>query len=248
MKNSDSATLNQDAASKSAPTVRKDKRFFSKRRVVFLIKFAITFLVMMMLIKKIEINNIYTSLQTANHIFIALGFALMIPNIFVQYLKWHFVLSLVKPEVSRKESLYSLLVGFTFGFITPGRLGEFGRAFFVKDCHWMRVIGISFIDKFFSLAIVAFAGATGLLLILGKQLHFFALLPILVFTIIALLMLRYLLVHPELFRGFLYNLNIMLPFREKIKQLISSFDNFHRDQALRLLGLSIIFYSIVITQ
>lgn len=172
----------------------------------------------------------------------------MFPNVYVQYRKWHYVLSLVKPNVSRKESLYSLLVGFTFGFITPGRLGEFGRAFFIKDCHWLRVIGISFIDKFFSQAIVFFCGAVGFLIILGKQLQFYSLLPIIIFAIITMLLLRYILVHPEVFRGFLYNLNVILPFREKIKILISSFDDFHRQQALKLLGFSALFYLIILSQ
>ena len=185
-----------------------------------------------MLIEKVDPVEIRVSLVTANKLYIATGVALMFINVFVQFAKWRYVLSLIKPGVSGKESLYSLLVGFTFGFITPGRIGEFGRAFFVKDCHWMQ----------------AFGGAAGLLLILGHQLHFYAMLPIVIFTIIALLMLRYVLVHPELFRAFLYNLNIMLPFREKIKLLISSFDNFHRHQALRLLGLSVLLYLIILAQ
>jgi len=154
----------------------------------------------------------------------------------------------VKTNVTAKETLFSLLVGFTFGFITPGRVGEFGRAFFIKDCSWIKVIGISFIDKFFSLSIVIFAGAVGLLSIMWNQIHFYVLLPITIFTLVALLLLRYLLVHPELIKGFLYSLNIILPFRDKIKLLISSFDQFRKEQALKLLGLSALFYIIFFTQ
>ena len=201
-----------------------------------------------MLLKNLKVTNIIGSFKEAQKLLIFAAAILLVPNIYIQYLKWNFVLKLVKANATAKETLYSLLVGFTFGFITPGRIGEFGRAFFIKDCPWMKVIGISFVDKFSSLSVILFSGAIGILTLIGKQLHFYALLPLIIFTIIALLLLRYILVHPELFRSFLYNINIILPFRDKVKLLISSFDNFHRKQAVKLLGMSVIFYFIILMQ
>lgn len=193
-------------------------------------------------------TNIVSTFKQANNIYIVFAFILVIPNIYIQYYKWNFLLKLVKPEVTARESLFSLLVGFTFGFITPGRVGEFGRAFFIRDCSWVKLMGLAFIDKFFSLSIVIFMGAIGLLTLIGRQLHFYVFLPLTIFTIIVLLLLRYVLTHPEIFRGFLYRINIILPFREKIKLLISSFDNFHKQQAIKLIGLSFCFYLIFFTQ
>ncbi len=201
-----------------------------------------------MLVKNLNITNILSTFRQANNYFIYLTFLLVIPNIYIQYYKWKFLLKLVKPNVTSRESLYSLLVGFTFGFITPGRVGEFGRAFFIKDCSWVKLMGLAFIDKFFSLSIVIFAGAVGLLSLIARQLHFYTFLPIVLFTFSALLLLRYLLIHPELFKNFLYRINILLPFRDKIKLLSSSFDNFHKQQALKLLGFSFLFYIIFFTQ
>ncbi|MBD3290622.1 hypothetical protein GF337_17585 [candidate division KSB1 bacterium] len=235
----------QSASVRTVPRVRK---FISKRRLVFLLKFLITALVMLMLMKNLSINSILMTFRQANNVFIYLTFLLVIPNIFIQYYKWKFLLKLVKPEVTTKESLYSLLVGFTFGFITPGRVGEFGRAFFIKDCSWVKLMGLAFIDKFFSLSIVIFAGAFGLMSLIGSQLHFYIFLPLVLFTISALLLLRYLLIHPEIFKNLLYRINILLPFREKIKLLSSSLDNFHQKQAMKLLTFSFIFYVIFFTQ
>lgn len=251
MKNSDAAssfeaTNNQTSA--SAKTAPGSKKFISKRRLVFLLKFAFTALVMFVLFKTLKVNNIIATFRQANNFYIFLAIVFVIPNIYIQYYKWKFVLKLVKPEVSSKEALYSLLVGFTFGFITPGRVGEFGRAFFIKDCSWIQLMGLAFIDKFFSLSIVIFTGAIGLLTLIGAQLHFYAFLPMVFFTLSALLLLRYLLVHPELFKNILYRINIILPFRDKIKLLISSFENFKREQAMKLLGLSLCFYLIFLAQ
>lgn len=232
----------------SAATVPKDKKFISKRTAVFLLKLVVTVLVMAMLIRNISIGSLISAFAQANHLYIIVALLLVVPNIYIQYYKWYFLLRLIKPDVRSKESLFSLLAGFTFGFITPGRIGEFGRAFYISNCSWIKVIGISFIDKFFALAVVIFTGAIGMLTLVGGQLHLYVLLPFAVFTIIALLFLRYLLLHPELFKGLLYHLNIMLPFRDKIKLLMSSFDNFHRAQATRLLGLSALFYFVFFCQ
>jgi uncharacterized membrane protein YbhN (UPF0104 family) len=54
--------------------------------------------------------------------------------------------------------------------------------------------------------------------------------------------------HPEIIRGFLYSLNIILPFRDKIKLLINSLDHFHRREALNLLLLTFSFYFIFLLQ
>ncbi|MBN1154777.1 flippase-like domain-containing protein [candidate division KSB1 bacterium] len=201
-----------------------------------------------MLVKNLKVANIITTFGKATYIYIIMAALLVVPNIYIQYYKWRYLIRLVKPEADNAEALKSLLAGFAFGFITPGRVGEFGRAFFIKDCPWMKVIGVSFIDKFFSLAIVIFMGSIGILSLLGKQLHFFILLPLLIFTIITLLLLRYVLIHPELIRTLLYKINVILPIRDKIKQLISVFDNFNRKNAYRLIIYSVIFYLIYFIQ
>jgi uncharacterized membrane protein YbhN (UPF0104 family) len=140
------------------------------------------------------------------------------------------------------------LAGFTFGFVTPGRLGEFGRAFFIKDCPWVKVLGMAFMDKFFSLAVVIFWGAIGVMFFVGRELYIYTLAPIIIFCLITLIVIYYIILRPEIIRSFLYSLNVILPFRDKIKLLMSSLDNFHRKQALNLLLLSVGFYFIFFVQ
>jgi uncharacterized protein (TIRG00374 family) len=206
-------------------------------------------LVMFMLIKNVQADKILRALGEAKIGFFVLTLILLLPNVYIQYFKWNYLLKLIKPRATFFESISSLLAGFTFGFITPGRLGEFGRAFFVKDCPWIKVVGLAVIDKLYSVTIVILLGAGGMLFVLNLLLHhFFIFLPIFIFTLVALTLMLYLVFHPDFIRSFLYNINIMLPFRKKIKLLISSLDNFHKPQALTLLGLSLLFYTIFFTQ
>jgi len=203
---------------------------------------------MAMLVNRLQFDEILEAFKSAKMLYILLAFMLLMPNIYIQFYKWRYLVRLLKPEVTNRETFQSLLAGFTFGFITPGRLGEFGRAFFIKDCSWVRLLGIAFIDKFFSLAVVIFGGAIGLMFFVSRQLYFYTMVPIFIFTIIALIVIYYVLFHPEIIKGFLYSLNIILPFRDKIKLLISSLDNFHKRQAIHLLLLTFCFYFIFLLQ
>jgi len=232
----------------SAKTVPKTRRSISKRAVVFVLKFGIALLVMIMLIRKVQLNEILIAFKSAKLYCIFIALLLLIPNIYLQFYKWRYLVRLLKPQVTNREVFQSLLAGFTFGFVTPGRLGEFGRAFFIKDCYWVSLLGIIFIDKLFSLAVVIFWGAIGLMFFVGKQLYLYTMVPIIIFTAIALIVIYYVLFHPEIIRSFLYSLNIILPFRDKMKSLMSSLDNFHQRQAVHLLLLTICFYFIFLAQ
>lgn len=203
---------------------------------------------MAMLVKRLNAAEILAAFKSAKMLCILLAFILLVPNIYIQFYKWRYLVRLLKPEVTNRETFQSLLAGFTFGFVTPGRLGEFGRAFFIKDCSWIRLLGVAFIDKLFSLAVVIFWGAIGLMFFVSRQLYLYTMVPIIIFTIIALIVIYYVLFHPEIIRGFLYSLNIILPFRDKIKSLMSSLDNFHRRQAINLMMLTFCFYFIFLMQ
>jgi uncharacterized protein (TIRG00374 family) len=216
--------------------------------LMFILKISIAALVMVMLLKRVEMKEISDAFKSAKMFCIWVALTLLVPNIYLQFFKWRYLVRLLKPQVTNRETFQSLLAGFTFGFITPGRLGEFGRAFFIKDCPWVSLLGVTFIDKLFSLAMVFFWGAIGLIFFVSRQLYLYTLAPMVVFTVIALIVIYYVLFHPGIIRGFLYSLNIILPFRDKIKLLMSSLDNFHRRQAINLLLLTFGFYFIIFIQ
>ncbi len=232
----------------SVTTAPKTKKFISKRRLAYLLKLIIAAAVMIMLLKRVNVHELLTAFSSANMYCISVALILLVPNIYIQFYKWRYLVRLVKPDVSNRETFNSLLAGFTFGFVTPGRLGEFGRAFFIKDCPWVKVLGMAFMDKFFSLAVVIFWGAIGVMFFVGRELYIYTLAPIIIFCLITLIVIYYIILRPEIIRSFLYSLNVILPFRDKIKLLMSSLDNFQRKQALNLLLLSVGFYFIFFVQ
>ena len=147
------------------------------------------------------------------------------------------------------EILNSLFSGFTFGLITPGRIGEFGRVFLIKGPSWVTLLGLTALDKLFSLSVVFLGGMLGISFLLFDRLkQYFLFWAILVFAALTILCLFFLILHPDAIRTLLYSLNITLPVRDKIKLLIASLDHFHKKQAYTLLGLSCSFYFVFLGQ
>ena len=234
--------------SSSATTAATRRKFINKRSLAFLIKILVAVSVLVLLVLRVKIAAILAAFSQARIWLIFLSFLLLIPNLYFQFYKWRFLVRLIKPEASNSECAQSLFAGFTFGFITPGRFGEFGRAFFIKDCSWLRVLGIAAIDKLFSLSMVILFGSIGLLYFIGREFSLIVVVPLTILIVIALLVVFYILFHPEVIRTFLYSINIILPFRDKIKQLMSSMEHFSRERAIKLIWLNLGFYLVFLFQ
>lgn len=225
-----------------AITVLKALKSISKRKGLLILKAVVAVAVLAVLINFVKPRAIYQALIHANSFLVGSAFLLLIPNLYVQYKKWRFLVSLVKPQVERKEALKSLLVGFTFGFVTPGRVGEFGRAFFIKNCPWERVLGVAILDKLFSLSVIATMGAVGLTIIWSEQISLTNLLLRFFLGSIAIVVLLLFLLNPDRIGGFLRRTKLGNSSHPKIKLLLSGMDDFHRQQARILLSWCVIFY------
>ncbi|MDZ7270760.1 MAG: flippase-like domain-containing protein [candidate division KSB1 bacterium] len=221
----------------------------SRRRGVHLAKLLVALLVMTVLVRRIEPTRIWATFSSARLECFGVALALSVLNLYLQYFKWRYLVRLIKPEVSLRELLASLFAGFTLGFITPGRVGEFGRVVFIKDRPWVTLLGLALLDKLYAAAVLYLGGTASLLLLLFARLEQpLVLWPLALFATVVLLLLFYFVLHPEAIRTLLYGINITLPFREKIKQLIATFDHFGRPQARVLLGLCALFYMVYIGQ
>jgi len=116
----------------------------------------------MFLIHVISYKEIVKTLSQANKTWVLAGFCLLTLNLFLQFKKWYILAQLEKPDVSPKEIIASLLAGITLGFITPGRLGEFGRSMFITQANWTHLFSFILADKLLILLNVILFGIIGL--------------------------------------------------------------------------------------
>lgn len=233
---------------KFATIAPKGLRFTINNKALFILKLGIASLLLFVLIHNIKIENIQFALKQANFVFICLAGLLLIPNLFIQCVKWHYLLKLCKPNAKYLEAVKSLLSGFTLGFITPGRIGELGRAIFVKDCNRIQVLSLTMVDKLFSMAMVFLMGTIALFLLLGVKLGSELINLWLAIALAAFFVVGSLTLFPEKLRNSLYRIKSRLHFKEKSELLLSGIDNFNRHQACILFGLNLLFYMIFVTQ
>lgn len=128
----------------------------SKTLLIFLLKFVITGLILSFIFNYFEIQSLqWKKLSTeAITICVLLWFA----NIGLQLYRWHFLLQLINPNIELRTSAVSLFGSFSLGLFTPGRLGELGRALFIKSVSWKKISFLALAERFstlFALAIWA---------------------------------------------------------------------------------------------
>jgi uncharacterized protein (TIRG00374 family) len=223
---------------------------FSRVQILFGIKIILTLFVLGLLIITIKPREILGAAMGARHELVLLSLVLVIPNLALRGFKWGYLLRRVKPQASVSEILNTLLVGFTFAVVTPGQVGEFGRAFFISGRPRLELIGLSFIDKWFNLMAIVLGGTLGLLLlpglVLGGNAYLFVSCCVLVtiFWVVLILIIA----SPRWIRDLLYAINVMLPYRDKIKVLLSGLDPIYQRHSLTLGALGLMHYAVYLLQ
>jgi uncharacterized membrane protein YbhN (UPF0104 family) len=235
------------AAVESAPGSRRR----ALRLHVFLwAKVLLTVGVLALLVTTIHPQEILRAVREARYPLVLASLALAVPAMTLRALKWRYLLKQVKPDVRLGEVWATLLVGVTFAVVTPGQVGEFGRAFFISGRPRLELIGLSFIDKLYNLLAIVLFGSLALLFLPGLfpvgNGYIFASCGVLVGLLWAFLILM--LLSPRWIRDLLYAVNVMLPYRDKVKVLLSGLDPIHRRQSVTIALLGIAHYLICILQ
>ena len=222
----------------------------ARKKIIWVAKVIITGFILVILINTVKLDSITGALKNANKVNVLIALGLVPVNLFLQALKWRILLKSVITKVKLLDVTASILVGFTLGLVTPGRLGEFARGLAVKDAPPIQVVGLSVIDKFYNLSCTALAGGLAVITLPGMILQQG---PIMI-TSAAIIYAAgafvtvYLLLHPGFIRGILYSISLMLPKRDKVKAFIECFDGISQERAQSVLLISMIFYLTFIVQ
>src|SRR4030042_1947697 len=112
-------------------------RLLTTRKLAMLAaKVLLAVLLMALLLKPIRLSDVLQTMKNPrNPHFFACGWILLLPNLYLQWLRWHILLRRIQKNLSWTESPPSLLGGLAIGTVTPGRFGEIGRLFFLSQCE-----------------------------------------------------------------------------------------------------------------
>ncbi len=222
-----------------------------KRWFFFFLKVTIALITMIVLVKAVHFREILSAFRNPqNPLFILLASLLLIPNLFIQWYRWHFLIRLIQPKVHIIESVSSLFGGMVVGFVTPGRIGEMARSLFLHQADRLQAVGLVFIDKLYAFVTILVGGIWGIVCLVSYLFGYAAFIVWPFITVAFILTLACLMVvlNPQWIRNFLYRLSILLPYRDKMKRIIGCMDRFQKEQARFFLSLSSLLYGIYILQ
>ncbi|MBR9976462.1 MAG: flippase-like domain-containing protein [Bacteroidetes bacterium] len=119
-------------------------------------------------------------------LFLALG--LLPLNLLLQYKKWQLLVHGPFPQIAVPELRASLLLGFTFGIVTPARVGEFGgRAAGMRSVDGWTLVGLTAVDKFAGMVVTVVVGCVGLMVFCWRHPFIDPLLLTVLFSVFAVI-------------------------------------------------------------
>ncbi len=121
-----------------------------KKKSVLVFKIIISILFLIFLFFIIKPQQVLSALKNANLLWVFLALLLLPLNLFLQSMRWKFLVTLSKEKVSNKEIIYSILYSFSYSIFTPARLGEIGRAFHITNSKKDEMVVLAFYEKFFA--------------------------------------------------------------------------------------------------
>jgi len=181
---------------------------------------------------------------------VTLCIVLLIPNIYLAFLKWFYLLHKKFPDISAGEVFGSLLFGYTLGLITPGRLGELGRGLFFQQRDKAVITGLNIIDKAFNQLVFFTLGCFSLwMMYLGGYLSVWEhLTPVLIPGTAIIALIWFLLFNPALIRRLLNKFATRNRVKLSIFRASEALTNFTRRDSLVVLGLSLVWILVVVLQ
>ncbi len=134
-------------------------KYFNYFRVI------LSFIILFFLFYKIyqerqQIIDLGKKLDGKSLFFVSFIALLMLPNQFIEVLKWKRTNNRLNVPQNWNESILAVFTGNSSAFITPNRVGEyFGRLMFVSEENRLKAFWITFIDRLQLMNVTLFMGS-----------------------------------------------------------------------------------------
>ncbi|MEX2115525.1 MAG: lysylphosphatidylglycerol synthase transmembrane domain-containing protein [Bacteroidota bacterium] len=127
------------------------------------LRVALALILLAILLYFVEFEQIRSAFQQARGAYITVAAGLLVFNLGLQILKWHYLLHSAGFSFSWTSILQSFFFGLTVGTLTPGQLGELGgRGFHLSSEAPERIIGLTIFDRLQMLGIMIIGGGLSL--------------------------------------------------------------------------------------
>ncbi len=152
-------------------SVVRSRRIYNGMR--FLFPRTIGLILLIILLQRIDTGHLMDTLKKADLGMVTLAMILLIVLIGIKTVRWQLILRTLKISISWRNAFLSYFASIFIGFLTPGRLGEFGRALYIRnDPNAQSGVGFSSVlaDRLFDLYALILAGSAAIFS-LGSRLY-----------------------------------------------------------------------------
>lgn len=223
----------------------------TKNKWIYWIKLLVSLILLVIVYRKVNNHDaVLAAFQATPWWHLAIFSFLIIPNYFLQFLKWRFLLRRRFHDVENKAVFGSLLFGSTLGLITPGRLGELGRGLFFPNKDRMAITGLNVLDKFANQLLVFTLGGISLVVI-NYRIEFLkgsSYWLVLIAGCLLLISIWSLVLQPALLSKVARRLLAGFSWRKKLLPLVNGFDSLRTGDGLVVMGYTALIYSLIVCQ
>lgn len=117
------------------------------KKAGFSLKIGISGILFFLVLKQVELTRIEAAFHKIHWDVFAIAILVGLATVTLQFLKWIILLNQVRPPHLWLDGLRAFLCGTALGLISPGRMGELGRAFFVRSGQRWSIVELTVIDK-----------------------------------------------------------------------------------------------------
>ena len=123
----------------------------------YVISFLISLAILVYLAYQVDISRVGEIISGADMFFVSLAFVGLIASLSLKIVRWGFFLNLYKKKVKPKDVASSLLASLFIANVTPARIGEVSRPYFLKKKYktsFFEILPSIIIERFLDLIIL----------------------------------------------------------------------------------------------
>lgn len=187
------------------------------------VRFLLTAAILIILFRQVSWHAMWSAVRSIDSTVFIAALLLWIPTQWFQFLRWDYLARQAGPDVSRLDIHKGYWVGFTLGLLTPGRIGEYGRALALHNCQLSRAIGLTVVERHYSAFILNGFGLLGIVILplSGWQAPYPSLGIAITLILIVLGLLNFWIgIYPRMILNPLKWLVRKLPLREKLERAV----------------------------
>jgi glycosyltransferase 2 family protein len=131
------------------------------------VKLALAAVLLVLILSRMDMVMFYEQIKAQDTKLLVLAFLSVPVWILLKTLKWKMLLQTFIEKPALLHVIRSFLAGLAIGMVTPGKVGELSRAFFIRSQNRSRVAGLVVVDRYSDLLMLIFFISFGVLNFMG---------------------------------------------------------------------------------